>query len=176
MTRRFALVLSLLLSLVLSAGAESVLNTARKHVTHLLARDVKDLPLTYADQFVLKPGHEFLNPRYGLAGEDAQERGATVSRSNYMNVFRSSAARRRKPDGAQIAAMVRLFDFKKMPSGNGTFSDAGTETVKTSKGERSFEVEKGDVIFKVSRRRGDAIVIQMRQFGGNWRVVAELFD
>lgn len=156
--------------------AETVLDVAREHVTHLLARDIEELPKNYADEFELLPGHQFADPKHGLAEVEPVGEPVRVSKAAYMNAFRFSAARRRQPDKRQIMAMVPLFRFEVLPSKDGQFQTEASKRVNTPDGKLTLEVKPGDKVVRVSPRRAHFIVLQMRKVGGSWKVVAEYFS
>ena len=166
----------IILSLCAVVSADTVLDVAREHVTHLLSRDVQSLPKTYADTFDLLPGHQFAHEKHGLRKDAPESQPITVTKAAYMNAFRFSAARRREVDKRQIMAMVPLFRFEVLPSQNGEFHTDASRKVDTPNGKLTLKVQEGDKVVKVSPRRGHFILLQFRKLSGSWKVVAEYFS
>lgn len=170
----------LLFSLVHSSAKDESIDkptaTAKKHITAILSLDIDTLKNTYADSIRLMPGHEFTKDDYQLAPEGSRKTGATVKRDQLLAAMSKDVGDRPKPPADKVKKRVDSLNYEILKTKAGDFATDPADPVGTADGKLHFNIQKDDVLIKVSPPRGDFLLVQLRKLATGWQIVAEYLD
>ena len=179
--------LCLFISLLLLAPAyaqlqvHTPLDTVETHIKALITLDTEALAKTYADKVVLKPGHEFLKDRYGLAAKGERSRAKSVDRKTLLAAMAKQAKEtpRPSPPKDELKKLMEDLLIQSLAAKPGDFVTDSADPVDTPDRKLHFTIKDGDTFFKIQPpgEARDFILLQLRKGeDGTWRVVAEYLD
>ena len=158
------------------AAVQAATATAKAHLRGLFLADFKTSEDTYAAKVTLMPGHEFLKPKFGLAGPKGRSGAVTVPQAKLLKAMKE-ASNGPKLSGKEIDELFKKFTFgaiKEDPKDGGINP---ADPVATANGKLDFEMKAGDVLLKVGPGSGDDFLLfQLRKIDSKWKVVAEYLD
>lgn len=155
---------------------DKAVEASKSHLGNFLRADYKKLEDTYAPKVVLMPGHEFLKVEYGLTAEPGRMKAAEVERGKLTQAMSKAGEGRPARPADKIAALMESLTFEVLKTTVGDFAAGASDPVGTPDSKLHFTIKEGDVLVKAAPPKGDFILIQLRQEGGAWRVVAEYLD
>lgn|GEM_PF-1372191 len=169
----------LLLTLAISTACyanQAAIATAKKHLNYFMRGNNKELAQTYSKEVTLKPGHEFLKEKYGLAGVDGRSKELTTpSKQLILAIKKAYAAKPARPE-ERINKMLNSVTYKILPTTKGDFIIPSSDPVGTPDGKLHFSILADDLMIKISPPKGDFILLQLRKKDDSWTVVAEYLD
>jgi hypothetical protein len=137
---------------------------------------VEALEKTYAAEVGLIPGHEFLKDEYALTEPGGRARGATVKKEKLLEAMKKAVADRPARPADRVAKMLAGLTYTVLDAVPGEFAADPSDPVDTPDGKLHFDIKQGDALIKVAPPKGDFLLLQLRQVGGDWKVVAEYVD
>lgn len=156
--------------------ADEARRLAKTHVESMLKRDVEKIGTAYHSTVTLMAGHEFLKEEYGLVGAGARDTGAEVEGKKLIAAIKKEITNEPAPPADRVEKILTSLKYESLPVVEGDFATDPSDGVGTPDGKLHFEIEKGDVLMKVSPPKGDFILLHLRKKGGKWRVVSEYLD
>ena len=134
----------------------------QRYLQSVLESDAKSLTQCLADHVILLVGHEFLNPRYGLATDSNRGKSTTVKRDDFLSVVKNSTRARGHSDVEKLLTSLKYEEIEVTP-GVVKLPDP----VSSHDGKVHISVKKGDRLFKVTLPKSD----HSHPIGGDFRAI-----